>query len=211
MTTPDPKIVRELATEHILDCGRNADDIGAYVMGHFGTDALTKHEYHAYCSAIRSAIRTAVVDLSWPGEQQPADPVSGQQQDGALEAVRRFADAWRESNARDRAHLPSEDGRRYFGDAWFQISGTDAKLTEPQLRAVLVERDALAERVAELESGAAGRLAQAFISGWHDAIDAYRTALGWAEREAAWRKYCEAVGIEHPQHPAPPVTDGGAK
>jgi hypothetical protein len=75
-TAPDPKTVREIATEHILDCGRNADDIGAYVMGHHGPDALTKHQYGAWCSAIRSAIRTAVVTVEWPDEQQPADVVT---------------------------------------------------------------------------------------------------------------------------------------
>jgi len=75
--------------------------------------------------------------ITWWNERVEAE----QEQDGGLAAVQRFADAWRESNARDRAHLPSEDGRRYFGDSWFQISGTDAKLTEPQLRAVLALLD----------------------------------------------------------------------
>jgi hypothetical protein len=44
----------------------------------------------------------------------------------------------------------------------------------------------------ELERLRAERIAQAFASGWCDAIAAYRSP-GWAEREEAWRKYLEAV------------------
>ena len=68
-TTPDPKIVCEIATEHILDDARRAHDIGADVLGHFGPDALTKHEYGAWCNAIREAITTATVAVSWPNER----------------------------------------------------------------------------------------------------------------------------------------------
>lgn len=67
--TTDPQIVQQLATEHILDDARRAHDIGAAVLGHFGPDALTKHEYGAWCSAIREAITTATVAVSWPDEQ----------------------------------------------------------------------------------------------------------------------------------------------
>jgi hypothetical protein len=61
----DPQLVREIAREHILDGGQNADDIGTYVWVRVGAD-LTKHEHGAWCSAIREAIRTATV--SWPAE-----------------------------------------------------------------------------------------------------------------------------------------------
>ena len=67
-TTPDPMIVREIAREIILDCGRNADDIGTYVWVRVGAD-LSKHEHGAWCSAIREAIRTAQIAMSWPDEQ----------------------------------------------------------------------------------------------------------------------------------------------
>lgn len=70
--TTDPKTVQQLATEHILDDARRAHDIGAAVLGHFGPDALTKAEYHAYCDAIREAITTATVAVSWP-DAQPQD------------------------------------------------------------------------------------------------------------------------------------------
>ena len=73
-TTPDPKTVQQLATEHILDDARRAHDIGADVLGHFGPDALSKVEYHAYCDAVREAITTATIAVSWPAEQpRPAD------------------------------------------------------------------------------------------------------------------------------------------
>lgn len=97
-----------------------------------------------------NTVRTRVNDFPEPDLSPAARVFVGlperaqaeeKQQDGAVEAARRFANAWRENNSWSRAHLPSEDGRRHFGDAWFQISGTDAKLTEPQLRAVLAERD----------------------------------------------------------------------
>lgn len=67
--TIDPTTVQQLATEHILDDARRAHDIGAGVLGHFGPDALTKHEYGAWCSAIREAIQTATVAVSWPAAQ----------------------------------------------------------------------------------------------------------------------------------------------
>jgi len=79
MTAPDPKTVREIAREHILYCGRDADDIGSYVYVRVGAD-LSKHEYGAWCSAIREAIRTAQITMSWPDEQQPAEATGGEQQ-----------------------------------------------------------------------------------------------------------------------------------
>jgi hypothetical protein len=83
VTAPDPKTVREIAREIILDCGRNADDIGTYVWVRVGAD-LSKHEHGAWCSAIREAIRTAQITASWPTEQQPAAAAGGEQvQDGA--------------------------------------------------------------------------------------------------------------------------------
>lgn len=76
MTAPDQRQVRQLAREHILDDARRAHDIGAAVLGHHGPDALTRHEYGAWCSAIREAIRTATVTVSWPGEQAQDVPTT---------------------------------------------------------------------------------------------------------------------------------------
>lgn len=72
-TEPDQQTVRELATEHILDSGRQVDDIGADVVGHFGPGVLTKRERNAWCNAIRKAIRTATITVSWPDELPNAD------------------------------------------------------------------------------------------------------------------------------------------
>jgi hypothetical protein len=123
MTAPDPKTVREIAREIILDCGRNADDIGTYVWVRVGAD-LSKHEHGAWCSAIREAIRTAQITASWLDEQQPAETTGGEQaQDGAV-------------------------GRL---ESWLAVPNHFGAQIEADLRAVLADRDALAARVAELE------------------------------------------------------------
>ena len=95
MTAPDVPTVRQLATEHILEDARRAHDIGAAVLGHHGPYALTKHEYGAWCSAIREAIRTAQIAVSWPDEQPtteqgPRDRVV----QAAVRDLGKLADAW---------------------------------------------------------------------------------------------------------------------
>lgn len=73
------------------------------------------------------------------------DADAERQQDGAVEAARRFADAWRG------AHVFVRETR----DGTLLIecpANRSVRLTEPQLRAVLAERTALAARVAELEA-----------------------------------------------------------
>jgi hypothetical protein len=131
----DPKTVREIAREIILDCGRNADDIGTYVYVRVGAD-LSKHEHGAWCSAIREAIRTAQIAVSWPNEQQPAEATGGEQaRDGgpSRPLIER---------------LPPEDAERVAA----LIDERDCWRKEVlDLRAAVAERDALAARVAELE------------------------------------------------------------
>jgi ribosomal protein S27E len=67
-TTPDPETVREIAREYVLDDRRRAHDIAPAILGRFGPDGLTRPEYRAYCDAVREAIRTATVTVSWPAE-----------------------------------------------------------------------------------------------------------------------------------------------
>lgn len=101
--------------------------------------------------------------------------------------LRAFADAWRESDARDSAHSPGEDGRRYFGNSWFQVPGTDVKLTEPQLRAALDELERLrTERDGET---IAAKLRDAIrqINQWTARMDAY-----WP----GWRELFEVPAVE---------------
>lgn len=74
MAAVNPDVVRELATEHILEDARRAHDVGAAVIGHFGPDALTKHQYGDYCTAIREAIATATVTVKWPDTVTTALP-----------------------------------------------------------------------------------------------------------------------------------------
>lgn len=68
-TIPDPQTVREIAREYVLNDPRRAYDISPAILGKFGPDGLTKPEYHAYCDAVREAIKTATVTVSWPDEQ----------------------------------------------------------------------------------------------------------------------------------------------
>ena len=103
--------------------------------------------------------------------------MSGEQQDGAAEAVQRFADAWRDPHAyvheaRNGTLLIARDDHR------------TVRLTEPQLRAVLAERDALAKRVAHLDSAR-----DSAVREWrreHDAADALQ-----AERDALAARVAE--------------------
>jgi len=80
MTAPDPKTVREIAREYVLDDRHRAHDIAPAILGRFGPDELTRPEYYAYCDAVRKAIKTATVTVSWPDEQQPAEATGGEQQ-----------------------------------------------------------------------------------------------------------------------------------
>ena len=126
MTAPDPETVREIAREHIRS-GRT--DIGTTMDEQFGTgvvDAMSRHEYGAWCSAVREAIRTAA--LSWPDEQQPAEATGGEQvqeggpddsfamvaEDAPAGPARAVAEYWR-----DYATAVSNGGR--FTD-WAQIA-----------------------------------------------------------------------------------------
>lgn len=67
--TPDPEKVREIARQYLADRISGPSDVGAYVMGHLGPlgDDLTKHEFGAWCSAVRADLLAAVP--SWPDEQ----------------------------------------------------------------------------------------------------------------------------------------------
>ena len=149
MNEIDPKTVREIAREIILDCGRNADDVGTYVYVRVGAD-LSKHEHGAWCSAIREAIRTAQITVSWPDEQQPAEATGGEQvQDGAAgrapgllcrttgvhDGVRHYC------TLNTAPHKVHQDGTS--GHVW-----TDSA---EEFEGVLAERAVLAARVAELE------------------------------------------------------------
>jgi hypothetical protein len=83
---------------------------------------------------IRPEEDRAPVMRTQPG--QPADPVSGEQRDGAADGVRAFLPYFREDP----------------DDTVIEAIDTTKPLTVGMLRAVLAERDALATRVAELES-----------------------------------------------------------
>jgi hypothetical protein len=143
-TAPDARTVREIAREYILDCGRNADDIAAYVWVRVGAD-LTKHEHGAWCSAIRKAIRTAQITVSWPDEQQPdertADAADLDRED-LVEIFCDFIGEW------DRSHEVITVG---LPDHLPQLRIPHLRRAVLALQRLGRDRDALAARVAELE------------------------------------------------------------
>lgn len=79
--TPDPQAVREIAREHIRS---GIADIGTTVVKHFGSGKLGDEEYVDWYHAVVQAWRVELRAVSWPDEQQPADVVTGEQQDGAV-------------------------------------------------------------------------------------------------------------------------------
>lgn len=154
-TIPDPKTVREIAREYVLNDRHRAHDIGPAVLERFGPDGLTKPEYHAYCDAVRKAIASAAVAVSWPDEQQPAKATGGKQvQDGADEAPCVCGDPncmpyWRPVHQQiNEMRLRSDRVAANFTKAMLE------EICEERTRAeqAEAERDALAARVAELEA-----------------------------------------------------------
>ncbi len=139
--TPDPQTVREIA--------RTA--VGYVIRDHLVQAAMAEHgisadNVYAWSEVYDAVLDTIAAGAQEPDSQQPAAPVSGEQQDGALAAVRRFAHAWDYGN-----DVVDED--RYAPVSTLSIgehAGGTARMTPPQLLAVLAERDALASRVTEL-------------------------------------------------------------
>lgn len=153
MSAPDPKTVREIArkaAQRALRLGCNAVLEDA-VREHW-PEARTTVEFYERRDTVRVEYDLLAERLSWPDEQQPAEATGGDQaQDGAAGRVE--------------ALLKREPGILMHDE-------------EADLRAVLAERDALAARVAELESERgryriAWRLARqrARVAGW--AADKY--------------------------------------
>jgi len=78
-TTPDARIVREIARECAADYLGDACDIAAHVIGYFGPGA--PDDLHPWICAVRADLSAAVA--AWPDEQQPAEVTGGEQvQDG---------------------------------------------------------------------------------------------------------------------------------
>lgn len=149
MTDIDDSTIREQARNIILDHAKDIEylSIGEMIGDLDQFSGLPEEEFDRAQGRIDKMIRNAVVTVSWPGEQQLADTVSGEQQDGAAgdkgsvraASLLAFLDLHRERRGHDViASLAVGDGRT-------------VELTQVQLRAVLAERDALAARVAELE------------------------------------------------------------
>jgi flagellar biosynthesis/type III secretory pathway protein FliH len=80
-----------------------------------------------------------------------------------------------------RVKITPENVTQHLIDRWYAEKGE-----------YVAELRELRTEVEQLRTEREGRMAQAFASGWCDAIAAYRSP-GWAEREEAWRRYREAV------------------
>jgi hypothetical protein len=179
-STPDPKTVREIAREAIRSASQRLELIDSVIARHraigdrpaSGSGELMV--WHATYSSLCRAVRVEMRAASWPDEQPPADPMAvevkcgrecsemhtfeqgsceaavtaEQQQDGAVERV----EAWLDNRIHSTFYGPVAPETICS----YPVDGDDCSivyvLTEPDLRAVLAERTALAARVAELGS-----------------------------------------------------------
>lgn len=164
--TPDPQTVREIAREHIRS---GIADIGTTIVKYFGNGALGDEEcgdwYHAVVQAWRIELRA----VSWPDEQQPADPVTaGQQQGGAVGRVEAIRARWESTGFRalsdgqidelikflldQLADFPAAIARAKSAEGAWSAQQEIIQAERRRAEQIEAERNALAARVAELES-----------------------------------------------------------
>lgn len=143
MIAPDPQTVRRLVRRslqndlHRLMPSWFTQGVGSLVQAEAGP-GVTVETFTAWHEAVVKEVAAAQITVSWPDEQQPADPTAAEQpQDGAAADVVAFLDAW--------------EADRGFGNTVRGGNGDIPHLFATDLRTVLAERDALVARVAELE------------------------------------------------------------
>lgn len=147
--SPEPEKVREIAREYLTDRINEPSDVGAYVMGFVGYD-LTKHEFGAWCSAVRTDLRAAVP--SWPDEQ-PQDEGDGEE--AARVRVRVWLHEW---SHKVQSNLVATGCGRHESDGCTELTAPDidallAAADEPARVVVLTPTDAeQADRDAELKA-----------------------------------------------------------
>jgi len=183
MSAPDPQTVREIARKLLTEFMDRYPMVDAFFVGGRVLEACGDPElwqtdpqaYRDWCDAVVADVRLAVP--SWPDEQQPADPVSGEQQDGAAEAVRRIYErrvehGYKTADYDDDDIVAVLDNR----EAWRNLA-----------RSRGVERDALAARVAELEAELAP------LREWQAALDEAQVSLQSSSFERGWWKGFKAM------------------
>lgn len=160
-TAPDPEVVRKVARTAMDLAATRRDDLDAAIRRHGGLgempeDPQARGEYRNTYGALYSAAAAdmkavATVAASWPDEQP----------DGAAGRV----EAWLDNRIHSTFYGPVAPE----AICSYPIDGDGCSivyvLTESDLRAVLAERNALAGKVAELESkwNAAARTAVVYM------------------------------------------------